>query len=590
MKLKTKFSNTINRDCPLEGHPDPYWRRDNYLSLNGEWDFLVDKKKELPNKYLQKILVPFSPETPLSGINQKVEKDDYLHYRKEVLIDKEYIGKNCLLRFMTVDQECDVYINGEHILYHEGGYSPFSIFVPSLKEKIVIELIVHDDTDSSKYARGKQSNNPKGIWYTPTSGIWQEVYLEFLDSDKYLESVKISCDFDNKKLVFKGKTHGKIENIDIFVYFKNKLVSQGIFDNDLKSEIDISASFHPWSPVEPNLYDIVYKTKNDEVYSIYGVRKISFEKVNGYKYLLLNNKPIFLNGLLDQGYYPDGGLTPPSVEALYNDIKLTKQCGFNCLRKHIKIELRRWYYFCDKEGIVVIQDMINGGAKYSQLLINIAPFLPLKISDKNPILGRINDESKNQFLIEMKETVDNLYNVPSILIWTLFNEGWGQFDTKECLGKLKELDSSRLIDATSGWYDKKIGDFRSRHIYFRPVWLRNDKKRLMSLTEFGGYSCYIKDHSWSDKEFGYKTFKNQEDLQTGLTHLFEKEVMRGVKKARLCISIYTQLSDVEEEVNGLVTYDREIVKVEPKKMKETNDRIAREYQEIYLKDKKHEKN
>ncbi len=590
MKLKTKFSNTINKACPLDGHPDPYWRRDDFLSLNGEWDFLIDKKKELPNEYPQKILVPFSPETPLSGINQKIEKDDYLHYRKEISIDEKYIGKNCLLRFMAVDQECDVYINGEHVFYHEGGYSPFSIFLPSLKEKIVIELIAHDDTDSPKYARGKQSNNPKGIWYTPTSGIWQEVYLEFLTSDKFLEFVKISCDFDDKKLIFNGKTQGKIENIDIFVYFKNKLVSQGVFDNDLKSEIDISTSFHPWSPNEPNLYDIVYKTEDDEVHSIYGARKISFEIANGYKYLLLNDKPIFLSGLLDQGYYPDGGLTPPSVDALYYDIRLTKECGFNCLRKHIKIELRRWYYLCDKEGIVVIQDMLNGGAKYSQLLINLAPFLPLKISDKNPILGRINDESKNQFLVEMKETIDNLYNVPSILIWTLFNEGWGQFDTIGCLKKLKELDSSRLVDATSGWYDKKTGDFRSRHIYFRPVWLRNDRERLMSLTEFGGYSCYIKDHSWSDKEFGYKTFKNKEDLQTGLTHLFEKEVMRGVKKARLCISIYTQLSDVEEEVNGLVTYDREVIKIEPRKMKEANDKIAREYQETYLRDKKHEKN
>ncbi len=590
MNIESKYTPSINRSCPLDGHPDPYWRRDDFLSLNGQWDFLIDKKKELPEEYLEKILVPFSPETPLSGIERKIEKDDYIHYRKEVLIDKKHIGKNALLRFMAVDQECDVYINGEHVFYHEGGYVPFSVFLPTLKDKLLIELIVHDDTESSKYARGKQSNTPKGIFYHPTSGIWQEVYLEFLEDSSYLESVKITGDFDNKKLIFDGKTHGKIENINISIFYKNKLVSHDIFDENCHAEIDISNEFHPWSPESPDLYDIVYSTENDEVHSIYGIRKVSYETLNGYKYLLLNEKPIFLNGVLDQGYFCDGGLTPPSIDALYDDIKLTKDCGFNCIRKHIKMELRRFYYLCDKEGIVIMQDMLNGGAKYSQTLINLAPFLPLQISDKNPILGRINDESKNQFLVEMQDMVDDLYNVSSIFVWTLFNEGWGQFDTKECLEKLKRLDSTRLIDATSGWYDKKLGDFRSRHIYFRPVWLVNDKRRLMSLTEFGGYSCYIKDHSYSDIEFGYKKFKSKEKLQDGLAHLFEKEVMRGVKKARLCIAIYTQLSDVEEEVNGLVTYDRKVIKVDSKRMRDINERIAKEYQAMYLKDKKHVKN
>lgn len=590
MKLITKYGRSLDREHPLAGHPDPYWRRNDFLSLNGEWDFCIDKKKELSNEYPEKIIVPFAVETSLSGIERKVKKDDYLHYRKEVSIDEKYIGKNAILRFMAVDQECDVFINEKHVLYHEGGYFPFSIFIPSLKEKLLIELIVHDDTDSSKYARGKQSNEPIGIWYTPTSGIWQEVYLEFLNTPTYLDSVKITSDFDNKKLIFDGVSIGKIEKTKISVFYKGELVNESLFDVNLHAEISVENSFHPWSPKDPALYDIVYSSDNDEIHSTYGIRKISYQTINNYKYLLLNDEPIFLNGLLDQGYYPDGGLTPPSISALEDDIKLTKECGFNCLRKHIKIDLARFYYLCDKNGIVVIQDLLNGGAKYSGLLISLAPFLPLKISDKNPILGRKDDMSKKQFIVEMKVTIKRLNNVPSILIWTLFNEGWGQFDTKECLAKLKELDDTRLIDATSGWYDKKLGDFYSRHIYFRPIWLRNDKKRLMSLTEYGGYSCYIKGHSWSNKEFGYKKFRDEDKLQAGLNHLFEKEVMRGVKNARLCIAIYTQLSDVEEEVNGLITYDREVVKVDCVKMKQINDSVAKEYEKMYLEEKRNVKN
>ncbi len=376
--------------------------------------------------------------------------------------------------------------------------------------------------------------------------------------------------------------------LKISVFFRDKLVGETNFDGDLLGEIDLSSSFHPWSPLEPNLYSIKFEYLDDIIYSSFALRKISKEKVNGRYYLTLNDKPIFLNGLLDQGYYPDGGLTPPSIDAMKDDILLIKKAGFNCLRKHIKIEPRRWYHICDEEGIVVIQDLVNGGSKYSQLLINLAPFLPLKISDKNPILGRGNPLSKKQFLEEMKTTINDLGNIPSICIWTLFNEGWGQFDTKESLEALVNLDNSRLIDATSGWYDKKIGDFYSRHIYFRPVRLRNDKKRIMALTEFGGYVTYIEGHSWSVKSFGYKNYKNLDDMNNGLAHLFEKEIRRAIRKARLCVSIYTQLSDVEEEVNGLVTYDRKVVKIDIDRMKKINDSLQEDFLETYLKDKKDE--
>ncbi len=590
MELKTKYSENFDRKNPLPDHPDPYWQREEFLSLNGEWDFLMNKEKENPKTYNEKIVVPFSPETPLSGIHRHVDKDDYLHYQKIVEIDDKYVGKNALLRFMAVDQECDVYVNDELLGSHKGGYSSFAFFIPNIGKQLKINVVVKDDTDSEIYARGKQSNNPKGIWYTPTSGIWQEVYLEFISNDSYLKECKIKGDFDNKKIVFDGESHGKIEKCKISVLYKNEIVNETYFDEKLHAEIDLSSSFHPWSTKEPNLYSIKFECKDDVIYSSFALRKISQEKVNGYYYLTLNNEPIFLNGLLDQGYYPDGGLTPPSVEAMRDDILLIKKAGFNCLRKHIKVEPRRWYHICEEEGIVVIQDLVNGGSKYSQLLINLAPFLPLKISDKNPILGRGNPLSKKQFLEEMKETIRDLGNIPSICIWTLFNEGWGQFDTKECLEVLRNLDNSRAIDATSGWYDKKIGDFYSRHIYFRPVRLRNDKKRMMALTEFGGYVAYIEGHSWSAKSFGYKNYKNLDALNNGLANLFEKEIRRAIKKARLNVSIYTQLSDVEEEVNGLVTYDRKVVKVDVTRMKKINDDLEKEYLNTYLKDKKKDEN
>lgn len=589
--MKTPYSKTMDKNNPLASHPDPYWERNDFLSLNGLWDFEINKKQDLPAKYTEKILVPFAVETPLSGILRHVEKTNYLHYRKVISIDDKYVGKVGLLRFMAVDQECDVFIDGEKKLSHKGGYSSFTLCIYPLKKEFVLEVSVHDDTSSPIYARGKQSNEVKGIWYTPTSGIWQEVYLEFLPSLDYLESCSIQGDFDGKKLIFDGKIHGKFAKYKIAVFFKNKLVGETFFDPSLHAEIDLSCSFHPWSNKEANLYKITFSSESgDEISSHYGIRKIERRKVNGFDYLFLNNEPLYLSSLLDQGYYPDGGLTPPSIDAMRGDILLAKKCGFNSLRKHIKIEPRRWYYLCDQEGILVIQDFVNGGAQYSKLLINLAPFLPLKISDKNPLLGRINQESKNQFLREMEETVHELGNIPSICIWTLFNEGWGQFDTKECYARLQELDSSRLIDATSGWYDKKIGDFHSRHIYFRPVHLINHKKRLMSLSEFGGYVAYVKNHSWSEKSFGYKNYSSLEDLNDGLAHLFEKEVRRGIKHARLCLSVYTQLTDVEEEINGLITYDREVIKVDVERLHKINEELYEEYQNIYQKDKEREKN
>lgn len=583
MRLKTPYSETMDKSHPLDGHPDPYWRRDNFINLNGPWDFVMTQSKALPEKYPEQIIVPFAIETELSGIHRPVSAKDYLHYRKEVEVPDLFVGGSALLRFMAVDQEADIYIDGELFCSHKGGYVPFSVYIDVVKKRFILEVVVHDDTANSNYARGKQSLQPGGIWYTPTSGIWQSVYLEFVPAEGYFEQCRIQGDFDGRNLIFDGVFAKEKHHPKVTVYFRGKFVGESFFDEHGHALVDVSENFHPWASDEPNLYDLVFEDGKDVVHSVTGIRKIENVQLGNKHYLLINNRPTFLNALLDQGYWPESGLTPPSVEAMQSDILFAKSCGFNCLRKHIKIEPRRWYYLCDMLGVYVMQDMVNGGDRYSPHLIRLAPFLPIQVSDKGSVLGRGSLESREQFKRELRDSVSTLYNIPSIVVWTLFNEGWGQFLTKEMFQVLRSYDATRLIDATSGWFDKKVGDFRSRHIYFRPIHLINDHQRILSLSEYGGYSMHLKEHSWSRKEFGYKKFKDKVKFSNALSSLFRKQVGRGIKKHALSIAVYTQLSDVEEEVNGLITYDRRIVKINQAELFAINRQLLSEYKMVYTK-------
>ncbi len=572
--MYTEEGRKINRQRPLDDYPTPQFRRDSYLSLNGPWDFEINQSETDRSHYSKTILVPFAPETPLSGIESPIKKGDILHYRKLFSLPEGFAKGRVLLHFEAVDQVADVYLNKVKICHHEGGYLPFTVDCMELKEgenELLVE--VQDDVNSDVFPRGKQAEKGHGIWYTPTSGIWGSVWLESVPN-QVIQSIKLTPDFDAKKLQIRAQFEGKIVNCSVKATYNGKVVDTISLNENGEGVIDVSSCFVPWTPATPELYDLEVHINSDHVSSYFAMRKISVVEFNGFPRVALNDKPIFISGLLDQGYYPDGGLTPPSDEAMVRDIILAKELGFNCLRKHIKIEPMRWYYHCDRLGMLVMQDFVNGGSSYNPLLIALAPFFGFHFKDnvRYKRLGRANPESRAFFEKEMPEVVSRLYNCPCIFSYTLFNEGWGQFDSVRLTDKLKDLDPTRLIDSTSGWFDQKAGDFDSHHIYFRKVRMKSKDKRILALTEFGGYSLRIKGHCFSSRNFGYKRMFSQEELTRKMVRLYQKEILPCINKG-LGIAILTQLTDVEEETNGLVTYDRKLVKVNIPDIKKANARL-----------------
>jgi beta-galactosidase/beta-glucuronidase len=561
--LSTVYGETINRDHPLAEHPNPLFRRDHYQILNGVWDFALDQRKERPANFTKNILVPFSVETSLSGIGKEVKKSDYMHYRRKFHLSDEYLQGFVILHFDAVDQICDVFLNGDLILHHAGGYTPFSYLIEHPQPENILEVTVSDDTDSPIYARGKQSNNSNGIWYTATSGIWQSVWLEAVPSAGYIKSIRIEPDFDARQIHITGDFTASPSDAYAEAYFHGRLVARGTFDGKLNATLDLGYGFYPWSPETPDLYEIRLFFGEDLVHSYCAMRKFSTESINGFRYFTLNGHPYFISGVLDQGYFPDGGLTAPSEKAMIDDIKLAKKCGFNCLRKHIKIEPLRWYYLCDSLGMLVIQDFVNGGSRYSDFLMYVRPVLKFNISDTtHRFLGRASKGSRDQFAIDQKDVVDRLYNVPCIFEWTLFNEGWGQFDTVILTNKLKELDKTRLIDSSSGWYDKKCGDFDSHHVYFFKPNFKSDHHRILGLSECGGFSLGVDRHKFSKKSFGYLRFHSFDSLNRAVDKLYRRQILHLVEKKGLCEVVFTQLTDVENETNGLITYDRKVQKID----------------------------
>ncbi|MCR4562916.1 MAG: glycoside hydrolase family 2 [Bacilli bacterium] len=572
--LRCNFDD-IDLANPLPEHPNPYCERRGWISLNGEWDFLINKEESIPESFDSKIVVPYAVETELSGIQKRIEKDDFLHYHKEVLLPDGWKDKYLLLHFGAVDQECAVFMNGEKLGSHRGGYLPFS-FVFKNEGKLLIDVLVKDDTSSEIYPRGKQMNRNGGIWYTPTSGIWQSVYLECLNDENYIKQVDFDGDFDKKSVLITPRFNKESAPYDVVISYKGKEVAKGHSEGN-PIEIDLKGSFHPWSPEEPNLYEAEIKG-HDEIQSVFGIRKIEKRAINGMMIPYLNDKPILLNGLLDQGYWPESGLTPPSEKAMEFDILEMKKLGFNYLRKHIKIEPLRWYYLCDKYGMLVSQDMVSGGAPYKSFYIMVRPFIPFGINDSSyKKLGRGSEEGRAFFVEDMKNTVDHLRNIPSIVMWTMFNEGWGQFDAKKNFEILKIADKSRLIDATSGWYDKGVGDCNSKHIYFKKLKGKNDHERIFSISEFGGYAYREEGHLFSSENFGYKIFKSSKLLSESIMSLYVEQVLPLIEKEGLAILVYTQLSDVEQETNGLFTYDRQVLKVDSADMKKTNEKIYKSF-------------
>lgn len=583
-------------------YPRPQLERDNYRMLNGKWRYWivpVEDTGNIPEK--KEILVPFSPEALLSGVGRQLLPGEYLWYEKRIRFSPEELsrkerGMRCILHFDAVDRQAVVYCNGREIVRHTGGYLPFSAEITEFVsgEELLLRVRVRDESDNSWHTRGKQSLKRGGMFYTAQSGIWQSVWYEWVP-ENYIEAMKITSDPDTGSVTISLKSRKEFASVSCTVYRATDYLaaakgsSPSSPGRPLPGErtvalIGVSVkrestapnvlrltlpedSVCLWTPETPYLYSFTIMADRDTIHGYFALRSFTVEPdERGLLRFCLNHRPYFLHGLLDQGYWSDGLMTAPCDEAFRYDILLAKQSGFNMLRKHIKVEALRWYYHCDRLGMIVWQDMVNGGGPYHMPLVcylpTLFPRIASHIGDSHyKLLSRTDEEGRSAWEQECMDTIEHLYNIPSIAVWVPFNEGWGQFDAVEIAGKIKEKDPSRLIDHASGWFDQKAGDFKSVHNYFRPLRVKPDKKRSFVISEYGGYACHIKGHSSVERVYGYRKYASAEELSAAYRHLMEKQLKPLIEKG-LSGAVYTQLSDIEEEVNGLVTYDRRVVKIQ----------------------------
>lgn len=584
-QLTTVFSEHMDKNNVLTEYPRPNLKRDSYINLNGYWDYAFTKTEEFPRKYDGRILVPFSPEAKLSGVERILQPNEYLWYYRSFATPTMESDNRLILHFGAIDQHGKVYINGHLVKEHMGGYLPFSVDItPYLHEQEnTLQVLVRDVTDSSYHSRGKQKLNSGGMFYTPQSGIWQTVWMEVLPST-YMKELKITPIFDESKIkieiqVEKDKKQATDNGIiEIKIFDGLDMVCMNTINkvDDYTGYISIPNA-KAWSPESPHLYSLFISFLSDKVESYFGMRKYSIDKdEKGITRLFLNNKPYFHNGLLDQGYWPEGLYTAPTDEALRFDIIKAKELGFNMLRKHAKVEPLRWYYHCDKIGMLVWQDMVNGGSSYNSKFVtyfpNVLPGLAKNIKDNNyQLFSRRDEEGKEDYRRELKEMISSLYHFPSIAMWVPFNEGWGQFDSLKIVEEIRELDSSRTIDHASGWFDQKGGDVKSHHIYFTSFCFKPEERAVV-LSEFGGYVYRVEGHYYSNKSYGYRTYKTKEALTKAYKNLYEKKIIPA-KEYCLSASVYTQITDIEEEINGLYTYDRKILKINENVLKKINHKL-----------------
>ncbi|MBQ6731424.1 MAG: glycoside hydrolase family 2 [Bacilli bacterium] len=556
---------------PLSEYPRPQFKRDSYICLNGYWEYAIRKEETIPESFDGQILVPYSPEVEKSGVNKTVMPDDYLFYRLKTTITNDFIKDKVILHFGAVDQIAEVFINGEFAIKHIGGFLPFSVDIkPFLKdENLEIVLRVKDTTNTSYHSSGKQSLKPGGIWYKAQSGIYMPVWMESV-KDGFIENLRITPNVDENTVVLQFKSAIKSAKVAL----NNKIYD---VEADKDNVIEITGP-KLWSPESPFLYEFKIFNDVDEVSSYFAMRKISLIKnKEGKLVIALNNKEYFMKGVLDQGYYQDGLLTPNSDEDYINDINLIKALGFNVSRKHIKIESLRWYYHCDRLGLLVWQDFVNGCTKYNFWLNQVPLFVRYKISDKKyKAFFRENEEGRKEAYQEFLATIDLLYNSPCIVLWTIFNEAWGQFDSKDIYEKLKAIDPTRLYDHASGWHDQGSGDFKSMHIYKWKVKVPSERKignRASICSECGAYILDKRLKEAKKKDgFIYLLFNNKDDFQKEYERFIKEEIIPA-KNNGMSAFIYTQISDVEEEMNGFISYDRKEIKVDIDKIKAINDAI-----------------
>ncbi len=574
MTVLSKWGKQLNSKAPLPEYPRMLLQRDSFQNLNGIWEYQITGRHDNPDHQAWKeIVVPFAVGSKLSGTPEELKPNQTVWYRKQFAYHPG--EERTILHFEAVDMECTVFLNGFEVMTHKGGYEPFEMDISGfVKYQNALMVRCIDDSDYGYYAYGKQKVEHGGMWYTPSGGIWGTVWLE--DIPQYaVEGIQIHTDYDEKKVYV--KLNGNFEQAVVTIAKGNNIIHSGLTnDNEYIATLE---EIHPWSPEDPFLYDLYVHTEFDDVRSYFGIRKFAKEKdANGKMRFTLNHKPLFLTGLLDQGYSIDGLMTYPSEEAMRYELQTIKDMGYNMIRKHIKVECRRWYYLCDFYGILVMQDMPSGGYDHYDFwtmgLLPTLGFRHLKDTKKYPFT-RNSEQAKKIYYEELTAMIHHLYSYTCIFAWCPFNEGWGQFDAVRVTDYIRKLDDTRLIDSASGWHDQGCGDFDSVHHYFLPyVYHRDKHDRISLLSEFGGYAYVPEGHSEPRKLYGYKVFDSEEKLNRAVVKLYENMIIPNIAKG-LSGCIYTQVSDVEDECNGIMSADREVVKLDMRKMKRLNHNCIR---------------
>ena len=585
---------------PLAEYPRPALRRDSCEILNGPWQYAITQTAEYPAAWQGSILVPYSPEAPASGVGRTLQPGQWLHYHR-LFAPPAGEGGRVLLHFGAVDYACAVQVNGHLAGGHRGGYWPFTLDITDLLNgtgRNSLWVAVQDPTGHGTQARGKQTLKPGGMFYPAQSGIWQTVWLERVP-DNYIQTLTVTPDYDARTVTVRVHTAkpGGAVNLWAMVRAGGVTIAEdwGSDEADQDGEVTLNIPeehFFPWSPDTPFLYDLTVGTNQgeeaglDTVHSYFALRKWSCAPdAHGVLRFCLNDKPILLNGLLDQGYWPEGLYTPPSDAAVERELSEVKALGFNLLRKHAKIEPQRWYYHCDRLGLIVWQDIVNGGSAYNlwfvTYLTNVLQPLLRRFPDGKAcrrLLSRAKPAGREEYAHELADTVQALRCHPCIACWVPFNEGWGQFDAGKAVQALRTLDGTRLVDEASGWFDQGGGDVHSLHNYFYPLRIR-PQKRTVALSEYGGIAWPMPGHEPPRKTYGYGTAKDRQELTARYKKLQLKTVLPQLEKG-LSALVYTQLTDVEDEVNGLFTYDRAAVKPDANAVRSVNAALAAEFARV----------
>ncbi len=576
--LTTRWAEEVSPEDALPDYPRPQLRRDEWLNLNGLWQYaIVDRDAERPGSWQGQILVPFAPQAALSGVGETVMPDQALWYRRSFQLADSWRSSRVKLNFGAVDWQATVWVNGVRLGEHRGGYTPFSFDITNaLEQGAEQEIVVRvwDPTDQGTQARGKQVLEPRGIWYTAVTGIWQTVWVEPV-GPLAIERLWLEPDIDNGRLAVRAVLDGSASGAELRASVTDNRVLVAEADGLAGSSLEIPISDAKlWSPDSPHLYDLSISLVRgnvvlDRVESYFGMRKIALKRDGrGHEMLALNNEILFQMGPLDQGWWPDGLYTAPTDEALIYDIEVTKELGFNMARKHVKVEPARWYYHCDRLGLLVWQDMPSAymGRGVERGLF-VSPF-----DEQDAERPGV---SQAQFEGELREMIDAFQAFPSIVMWVPFNEGWGQYDTGRISRWIEQYDPTRLVNAASGWTDRGAGHVYDTHIYPGPGMQLAGDGRATILGEFGGLGWPVDDHLWWNKRnWGYRTYHSRQELNDQYDKIVSQVL--GPLSRGLAAAIYTQTSDVEGEVNGLMTYDRELVKLEA-------DRLQAIHAKLYAK-------